>query len=163
MDKAGRGNDLRLLVCGAGTAPEAGALVAAAVARGWAVDVTVTGAALGMVDAAELERVSGRPVRTTYEYAADGSRVSPRADALIVAPATFNTIVKLALGIADTYPLSSVAEVIGRGVPTVVVPVVNAALASRLPYQRAVASLREEGVTFAADGLAALDQVRPRT
>ena len=32
---------------------------------------------------------------------------------------------KLALGIADTYALSSVAEVIGRGVPTVVVPAVD--------------------------------------
>jgi hypothetical protein len=65
---------------------------------------------------------------------------------LIVAPATFNTVNKLALGIADTYALSSVAEVIGRGVPTVVVPFVNAALASRAPFRRSVEMLRMEGV-----------------
>lgn len=85
-------------------------------------------------------------MRTVYKFAPDGSRVSPPADALIVAPATYNTINKLALGIADTYPLSSVAEAIGRGVPTVIVPAVNTALAARHPFQRAIASLRDEGV-----------------
>ncbi|GLZ01269.1 hypothetical protein Acsp02_85200 [Actinoplanes sp. NBRC 103695] len=48
--------------------------------------------------------------------------------------------------IADTYPLTSVAELIGRGIPTVVVPFVNAALAARAPFQRALANLRAEGV-----------------
>ncbi len=159
MDKAGSGNDLRLLVCGAGAAVGAAGFVGEAVARGWVVDVTATGAALGMVDVAELEARSGRPVRTTYGYAPDGRRVSPVADALVVAPATYNTINKLALGIADTYPLSSVAEVIGRGVPTVIVPAVNPALAARAPYRRAVAALLEEGVLFADDGTKALDMI----
>jgi hypothetical protein len=65
---------------------------------------------------------------------------------LVIAPATFNTINKLALGIADNYALTSAAELIGLGIPTVVVPFVNAALASRVPFERSVASLRGEGV-----------------
>ena len=138
--------DLRVVVCGGGPAGEVIQLVAAAGERGWKVDVTATANALAFLDVAEIARVSGRPVRTTYKFAADGSRISPAADAMIIAPATFNTINKLALGIADTYVLSSVAEVIGRGVPTVVVPAVNPALASRAPFQRAVESLRAEGV-----------------
>jgi phosphopantothenoylcysteine synthetase/decarboxylase len=154
------GTDLRILVCGAGSAEQSPDLVRAAVAQGWTVDVTATANALVMIDADELERLSGRPVRTTYGYAPDGTRVSPKADALIVAPATFNTINKLALGIADTYPLSSVAEVIGRRVPMVVVPAVNAALASRAPYRKAVEALQEEGVLFAADGVTALERLR---
>lgn len=148
--------DLRVVVCGAGTAGAAVSVVRAAVRLGWAVDVTATANALGMIDAAAFERAGGRPVRSTYEYAADGTRVSPPADALVVVPATFNTINKLALGVADTYPLSSVAEVIGRGVPTVIVPEVNAHLRSRAPYRRAVSALAEEGVLFAADGAEAL-------
>ena len=138
--------DLRVVVCGGGAAAGVVGLIREAARRGWAVDVTATQSALGFFDSAEVARASGKPVRTTYKFAPDGRRISPPADALIVAPATFNTINKLAAGIADTYPLSSVAEVIGRGVPTVVVPAVNSALAARLPFRRAVDDLRSEGV-----------------
>jgi hypothetical protein len=138
--------DLRVVVCGGGPAGDVMCLLEAAAARGWTVDVTATSNAMEFLDVAAVRRASGRPVRTTYTFAPDGGRISPPADALIVAPATFNTINKLAYGIADTYPLSSVAEVIGRGVPTVIVPSVNTALAARLPFRNAVESLRAEGV-----------------
>src|SRR3954452_23183643 len=134
--------DLRGVVCGGGPAGEVIRLVTAAGERGWKVDVTATRNALEFLDVAEVARASGRPVRTTYKFAADGSRISPAADAMIVAPATFNTINKLALGIADTYALSSLADVIGRGVPTVVVPAVNEALAARRPFRKALDELR---------------------
>jgi phosphopantothenoylcysteine synthetase/decarboxylase len=138
--------DLRVVVCGGGPAAGVVGLIKEATARGWSVDVTATESALAFFDASEVRRASGKPVRTTYKFAADGRRISPAADALIVAPATYNTINKLALGIADTYPLSSIAEVIGRGVPTVVVPAVNTALAARRPFRHALAELRAEGV-----------------
>ncbi|MCU7729846.1 flavoprotein [Actinoplanes sp. KI2] len=138
--------DLRVVVCGGGAAAGVGRLIVAAVGRGWSVDVTATRSALEFIETAEVVRLSGKPVRTTYKFAPDGRRISPPADGLIVAPATFNTVNKLALGIADTYALSSVAEVIGRGVPTVVVPAVNSALAARRPFRQAIESLRSEGV-----------------
>jgi hypothetical protein len=138
--------DLRVLVSGGGPAGGVVRLVAAAVGHGWSVDVTATENALAFIDVAEVAKAAGRPVRTSYRFGADGKLVSPAADALIVAPATFNTVNKLALGIADTYALSSVAEVIGRGVPTVVVPSVNTALADRAPFRRSLESLRAEGV-----------------
>ena len=138
--------DLRVVVCGGSAAGGVLGLITAAAARGWTVDVTATQNALEFVDPAEIARASGRPVRTTYKFAPDGTRISPPADALIVAPATFNTINKLAQGIADTYVLSSVADVIGRGVPTVVVPAVNEALAARRPFRRSLDELRAEGV-----------------
>jgi hypothetical protein len=68
------------------------------------------------------------------------------ADALIVAPATFNTINKLAAGVNDTYALNVVAETIGRGTAVAILPFVNTALATRRPFVRAVQALREEGV-----------------
>jgi phosphopantothenoylcysteine synthetase/decarboxylase len=144
--QSGAMGDLRVVVCGGGAAGGVVSLITEASGRGWAVDVTATRNALDFIDCAEVARVSHKPVRTTYKFAADGRRISPPADALIVAPATFNTVNKLAAGIADTYALSSVAEVIGRGVPTVVVPAVNSALASRLPFRRAIDDLRSEGV-----------------
>jgi phosphopantothenoylcysteine synthetase/decarboxylase len=138
--------DLRVVVSGSRVAAGVGRLVDAALSRGWAVDVTATQSGLDFIDAGGIALACGKPVRTTYTYAPDGSRISPPADVMIVAPATYNTVNKLACGIADTYALSSMAEVIGRGVPTVVVPAVNTALAGRLPFRRSVEDLRLEGV-----------------
>ena len=135
-----------MVVCGGSGAGGVLELIRTACGRGWTVDVTATQNALEFVDPAEIARASGRPVRTTYRFAPDGTRISPPADALIVAPATFNTVNKLAQGIADTYVLSSIADVIGRGVPTVVVPAVNEALAARRPFRRSLDELRAEGV-----------------
>lgn len=137
---------LQIVVCGAGPASDVAKLVATAQARGWTVAVTATAAALDFLDIDEIAQVTGYQIRTDYRSTGTTSRVLPRVDALIVAPATFNTVNKLALGIADTYPLSSVAELIGRRVPTVIVPFVNSAFAERAPFQRSVTSLRDEGV-----------------
>src|SRR4051812_45890140 len=78
--------DLRVVVCGGAPAGEVCRLVTAAGERGWKVDVTATRNALEFLDVAEVARASGRPVRTTYKFAADGSRISPAADAMIIAP-----------------------------------------------------------------------------
>ncbi len=75
-----------------------------------------------------------------------GRRSLPAADAVVIAPATYNSINKIALGLVDNYATTSVAELIGRHIPTVVVPFVNAALANRLPFRRAVTHLRDEGI-----------------
>jgi len=65
---------------------------------------------------------------------------------VIVAPATYNTISKLALGISDTYALGILAEAVSHPIPVVVLPFMNSALASRHPFQQAVGQLRDEGV-----------------
>jgi hypothetical protein len=49
-------------------------------------------------------------------------------------------------GISDTYALGVLAETTGLGLPAVVLPFVNTALASRAPFRRSVDSLRAEGV-----------------
>jgi Flavoprotein len=67
-------------------------------------------------------------------------------DAIVVAPATYNTINKWAQGISDTYALGLLAEITGLGIPIVVLPFVNSALANRAPFRRSVESLRSEGV-----------------
>jgi phosphopantothenoylcysteine synthetase/decarboxylase len=68
------------------------------------------------------------------------------ADAIIVAPATYNTINKWAHGISDTYALGVLAEAPGLGTPIVVLPFVNSALASRHAFKHSVSTLRGEGV-----------------
>jgi Flavoprotein len=138
------GKVLYVIVCAAGGAGDVGRLVALAQDAGWAVQIVATPSALDFIDVPALERQTGRPVRSRYRKPDEPK--PPRADAIIVAPATYNTINKFAQGIADTYALGLLAEAPGLGIPVVVLPFVNGGLASREPFRRSVESLRAEGV-----------------
>ena len=138
---------LYVITCGAGPAGKVGHLVAEAQHDRWDVYVIATPMATGFIDEAQLEAQSGHTVRSSYRpEAADRRGSLPHATAIIVAPATFNTINKLAQGISDTYALGVLAECMGLGIPIVVLPFVNSALASHTAFQRSVRDLRAAGV-----------------
>jgi phosphopantothenoylcysteine synthetase/decarboxylase len=135
---------LYVIVCGAGPASHVGRLVNLAQEQGWDVQIIATPASLGFIDVGNLEKQTGRPVRSQYRK--PGEPRSPRADAIIVAPATYNTINKWAAGICDTYALGLLAEAPGLGIPAAVLPFVNTALADRRAFRRSVDELRQEGI-----------------
>lgn len=137
---------LSIVVCGAGPARDVGTLVALAQAAQWWTYVTATPAGLPFLDCPALEQQTGYPVRHAHRAPGEPRRSRPHADAVIVAPATANTICKLAAGIADTYALDVLSECIGAGVPVIVLPFINTALAQRRPFRRAVDDLRAEGI-----------------
>ena len=70
-----------------------------------------------------------------------------RAGLTLVAPATFNTLNKLAHGIADTLPHSLAAEAIGAAWPMIVVPAMNPPLYYHPQVPRSITTLREWGMT----------------
>lgn len=140
------GRVLYVLVCASGAAGDLGRLVTLAQAGGWTVQVVATPQALAFIDSAALEQQTGRPVRSRYRAPTDPR--PPRPDAIILAPATYNTVNKFAQGIADTYVLGLLAEAPGLGIPVVVLPFVNRALAARQPFRSSVEQLRAEGVTI---------------
>ncbi|MGI5233594.1 flavoprotein [Actinoallomurus sp. CA-142502] len=144
MTEPGNARVLYVIVCGAGPATDVGRLVELAQQRAWDVLVIATPAALGFIDVSRLEAQTGRPVRS--QYRTPGEPRSPRADAIIVAPATYNTINKWAAGTSDTYALGILAEAPGLKIPTVVLPFVNSALAGRRAFHRSVDELQNEGV-----------------
>lgn len=144
MTEVSKGRVLYVIVCGAGPASDVGRLIDLAQKRGWDVQVIATSAALDFIDITELEAQTGRPVRSQYRK--PGEPRSPKADAIIVAPATYNTINKWATGTSDTYALGILAEAPGLQIPTVVLPFVNSALAGRRAFRRNVNELRDEGV-----------------
>lgn len=137
-----------LVVCGAGPATYTGRFVTEARERGWDVCVIATPAALDFIDAEALETRSGHPVKSHYRSPDEPrARASlPRADAVVVAPATYNTVNKWAQGISDTYALGVLAETIGLDLPVVVVPFVNTSLAAHFAFTRSVRELRAAGV-----------------
>lgn len=136
---------LSVVTCAAAPAARIGTLIGEATARGWAVQVIATPSALAFFDPAEISELAGGPVRS--EYSTPGAPRSQLPQAIIVAPATFNTINQWALGISDTYALGVLAEQTGLGIPVVAVPFVSEALASRPPFTRSVKALRAEGVS----------------
>ncbi|WP_067175158.1 flavoprotein [Microtetraspora niveoalba] len=138
------GKALYIIACAAGPAGDVGRLVTMAQEQGWTTQIIATPSALDFIDVPELEKLTGRPVRSRYRKPSEPK--PPRADAIIVAPATYNTINKFAHGICDTYALGLLAEAPGLGIPVVVLPFVNSALASREPFRRSVETLRAEGV-----------------
>jgi phosphopantothenoylcysteine synthetase/decarboxylase len=136
---------LSVVVCGAAPASSAGTLVGEAASRGWTVQVIATPSALPFLDLGSLTELSGSPVRSQYSKPGDPRSLLP--DAIIVAPATFNTINQWALGIAGNYALGILAEQTGLEIPIVAIPFVSQALAARPPFQRSVKALRAEGVS----------------
>lgn len=144
------GSVLGLVVCGAGDADQVRTcLVEPLLAEGWTVAVTLTPTAaqwLGAVgEIAELERVTGLPVRSTPRLPSEPSP-HPAADVYAVAPASANTVAKLACGISDNQALTVVNEAIGTvGVPVIVFPRVNAAHARHPAWEGHLEALRRGG------------------
>jgi phosphopantothenoylcysteine synthetase/decarboxylase len=151
---------LTVIVCGAGPASEVGQLIKLAQEHGWTVQVVATPAALDFLDVPAIEGLTGSPVRSQYRKPGE-PRSSP-ADAIIVAPATYNTINKWAQGISDTYALGILAETTALAVPIVVLPFVNSALAARAPFRRSVEELRRESVHILLGG-EGIEPHRPHT
>lgn len=147
---------LYIVACGARPAASLPAFVRDAQAQGWDVCVIATPDGTKFVDAADLAGLTGHPVRARYKRP-DEPDVLPPPDALIVAPATFNTINKWAQGMSDTLALGLLNEAVGLGLPMVAVPWPNAALASHPVFLRSITTLREWGVTLLLD-LARLPQ-----
>lgn len=138
---------LYVVVCAAGaTRLVPSKLLPAAGKRGWDVYVLATEQAVEAFGDTlqEIEATTGRPVRTGFHTTVGYSLPDP--DAVLLAPATFNTIRKMALAIADTYVLTRLAEQIGRGVPIVVGPYVNSDFARHPVYEASLATLRGWGV-----------------
>ncbi|MFF1321364.1 MULTISPECIES: flavoprotein [Streptomyces] len=116
-------------------------------ALGWEVclGLTPTAARWLAPQLAELEQLTGHPVRSEYKLPGEQD-VWPKADVIAMAPATFNTINSWALGLTHDFVVGVAAEGIGKGIPMVTMPCVNAAYVQHRQFERSVAELRDMGV-----------------
>jgi phosphopantothenoylcysteine synthetase/decarboxylase len=138
---------LYLVVCAAPPARDALVLVELAKQAGWEVCVIATPSARSFIDPPALEAATGHPVRFDYKQP-DEPDVLPPPDAIVVAPVTFNTINKWAAGISDTLALGLLTEAIGKRLPVVALPFINAAQAEHPAFGRSVEQLRKAGITL---------------
>jgi phosphopantothenoylcysteine synthetase/decarboxylase len=140
------GHVLYLIVCASPRARRISELIFRGQARGWTICVIPTPEALKFIDQPALEQLTGFAVRSEYEQSGSAHPLPP-PDAMLVCPATFNTINKWAYGLADTLALALLTEAIGLGLPLVAAPALNNAQAAHPAFDRSVAALREMGVT----------------
>ncbi|HTZ35315.1 MAG TPA: flavoprotein [Stellaceae bacterium] len=94
----------------------------------------------------ELADVAGAQLVESYLDLA--IRPRPPHGVVLFAPCSFNSLNKLAHGIADNLALSLTAEAIGRGTPVIVAPSLNAPLLAHPQAQASLATLPEWGVTI---------------
>lgn len=139
-----------VVVCGAPPASRVGEFVGGAMSRGWATVVIASPDALPFVDQAGLEKASGYPVRSRWRRPDEPESV-PDADAVVVAPATFNTINKWVTGIADTVAAATLCEYLGRSVPMIAAPNVNRELARHPTFRANLGVLAQWGVMVLFD------------
>ena len=94
----------------------------------------------------ELGDVTGAQVVESYFDLA--IRPRPPRGVVLFAPCSFNSLNKLAHGIADNLALSVVAEAIGRGTPVIVAPSLNQPLLEHPQAQMSLRVLPTWGVTI---------------
>lgn len=128
-------------------------LITSAIDRGWDTCLILTATAdRWLADSTDaLTELTGHPIRTNYKLPGQPD-VLPPADAMLVAPATSNTINKWAAGISDTLPLGLITEAIGKGLPLVALPFLNEAQAKHPAFSRSVETLRSAGVQILLAG-----------
>jgi phosphopantothenoylcysteine synthetase/decarboxylase len=149
---------LYVIACAAPPASDVGTLIAGAQQAGWTTCLIATPSAVRFVDVAALERQTGYPVRSEYKNPGEPD-VLPEPDAIVVAPATVNSVNKWAAGICDTLALGILVEAIGKRVPTIAVPWSNAAHAAHPAFTENLGKLQSWGVQVvrAADAYPAPD------
>jgi phosphopantothenoylcysteine synthetase/decarboxylase len=142
-----------IVVCAAPPAARVEELVHLVQGRGWEAAVIASPDAVPFINRPGLERATGYPVRVAWRRPDEAASV-PDADAVIVAPATFNTVNKWVAGIADTAATATLSEYLGRSVPMVVAPCVNPDLARHPTFRHNLAVLAGWGVRVLFDDAA---------
>lgn len=148
------GQRILLCVCGGIAAYKAAELVRRLREAGAEVRVAMTENAQRFVGAATFQALSGQPVRTSlWDAAAEAAmghiELARWADRIVVAPATANTLAKLAHGFADDL-VSTLC--LASDAPLVVAPAMNRLMWAHPATQANMATLRARGASVLGPG-----------
>ena len=149
-----KGKRVLLCVCGGIAAYKTAYLIRELIQLGADVQVVMTDAAQAFITPMTLQALSGRSVRTTlFDEAAEQAmghiELARWADYCVIAPATANTIAKLAHGVADDL-LSTLVLVLK--IPLVICPAMNQSMWHHDATQTNVNTLRKRGALIVGPG-----------
>ena len=114
------------------------------------VETVMTEAAMEFITPLTLRNITRRPVVTDMfemasEYSEEHIALAEAADVVIVAPATANTIAKLAAGMADDM---LGCGVLATGAPILIPPAMNDVMYANAVTQENIEKLKARGFTF---------------
>src|SRR5947209_10148879 len=136
-----------LVLRGTSTAARCPELLRGLVGLGFSTVVAIpTPNASRVIAPRELADVEG--VQVVQSYFDPAIRPRPPRGVVLFAPCSFNSLNKLAHGIADSLALSVVAEAIGRQTPVIVCPSLNQPLLDHPEAQASLRKLPSWGVTI---------------
>jgi phosphopantothenoylcysteine decarboxylase len=147
-----KGKNIVLGVTGSIAAYKAAELASQLTKQGCDVHVVMTTDALRFITAVPFKMLSRHPVVTDLYDEVEGwqpthIKLADEADLLLIAPATANTIAKLALGLAND-ALSCVALALNPRAKILVAPAMNGKMWLHPATQQNVATLKSRGVEF---------------
>jgi phosphopantothenoylcysteine synthetase/decarboxylase len=160
-----------LMLSGTTTAARCPELLGGLVGLGFSTVIAIpTPNASRVVAVRDLADVNG--VQVVESYFDLAIRPRPPRGVVVFAPCSFNSLNKLAHGVADNLALSVVAEAIGRGTPVIVGPSLNAPLLNHPEARESLKRLPTWGVIIVppvdegdgprlAPSAALVDAVRP--
>jgi phosphopantothenoylcysteine decarboxylase/phosphopantothenate--cysteine ligase len=137
-------------VSGGIAAYKAAALSSRLIQDGALLDVIMTGAARQFITPLTFQALTHRPVYTDMFAIPPGENIphielAKRADLLIIAPATANTLAKLAVGLADNL-LTAIA--LATDAPLLLAPAMESGMWNHQATQANIATLVERGATI---------------
>jgi phosphopantothenoylcysteine decarboxylase len=146
---------LAVVVCAALSAKYIQEFVRLAQEAAWDVWVFATPNARSFINEPLLHELTGHPVFTSAPSASEAAECTvaalPCFSAVVVLPATFNTIKKWAAGILDTYALVLLDSWMQVGIPIFVFPRASAELAQELEFRSSLAWLCAHNVSVNYD------------
>jgi len=141
---------LYVVACAAPAAAGVAEFVELAQTVGWDVHIVATPMAERFMNVVRLAELTGDRVRIGFRMPDEPEELPP-ADAVVVAPATFNTVNKWAAGITDTFATGLLCELTGLEVPILAVPLVKDALARHVAFKSSLETLHGMGVDILFD------------
>ncbi|MDP8923772.1 MAG: bifunctional phosphopantothenoylcysteine decarboxylase/phosphopantothenate--cysteine ligase CoaBC [Chloroflexota bacterium] len=148
------GKKVVLGVSGSIAAYKAVAVASALTQAGATVDVVMTREATELIRPLSFQAITHRPVHADMfsllaETEIGHVTLGHHADVVLVAPATANTLAKLALGLADDMLATTV---LASTAPLVIAPAMDADMYDNPAVQQNVRTLRERGATIVEPG-----------
>ncbi|HMO56529.1 MAG TPA: bifunctional phosphopantothenoylcysteine decarboxylase/phosphopantothenate--cysteine ligase CoaBC [Roseiflexaceae bacterium] len=144
-----RGKQIILGVCGSIAAYKVAELARNLTLGGAIVDVILTEAATHFVGSATFQALTGRPVLSSMWHLPEDGVVGhvslgQHADLIVVAPATANTIARIAAGLSDDLLTTTV---LASAAPIMIAPAMNPQMYLNPATQENIALLRRRGMT----------------
>ncbi|MCH2136976.1 MAG: hypothetical protein MK101_10420 [Phycisphaerales bacterium] len=144
------GAEILICVCGGIAAWKMATVVSSLVQRGDRVTVAMTSSAAQFIGAKTFEALSGRAVLTDQwtvldDHASQHVSLATRADAMLIAPCTMQTLARLAHGMADDAVTLLAAAIDRSRIPVLLSPSMNAQMLHQPATQRNLQQLEADG------------------